>query len=377
MRICIVTHKLQKGDGQGRVNYEIAWEALRKGHEVILVASYVDDALANHSNIEVVCISVASWPTELLKNIVFSMASACWLNQNRLSFDILLVNGAITQARADFNAVHFVHSSWLNSPVHASKGKQNLYGLYQWLYTRLNVAFEKKAFRQSDCMIAVSEQVSRELELIGISPQSIKTIVNGVDLAEFSPGSVDRRSLGLPNSVPLALFVGDIRTPRKNLDTVLSALVEVPDLALAIVGSTDNSPYPQMAKDLGVAHRTHFLGYRKDMPALMRAADFFVFPSRYDPFGLALLEAMATGLAVVTAKSAGASSLVTPEVGFVLEQANDKVALANAMIALTADGNLRQLMGNRARKVAEALSWQSMAQGYIRLFEDFSAVKSG
>lgn len=375
MRICIVTHKLQKGDGQGRVNYEVALEALREGHQIVMVASKIDDDLVGHSNTQSILIPVDSWPTELLRNAVFSTKSTRWLKRNRSCFDVLLVNGAITQVPADFNAVHFVHSSWLSSPVHTSKEAKGFYSFYQWFYTRLNVSLEKKAFQDSAQMIAVSNQVARDLEAIGIPSQSIKTITNGVDLEEFLPGRVQRKTLGLPENMPLALFVGDIRTSRKNLDTVLQAMTEVTELSIAIVGGVQGSPYPSLAKDLGIAQRTHFLDYRKDVPQLMQAADFLISPSRYDPFGLVVLEAMASGLAVVTASAAGASELVTPEVGFVVENADDKGAIVNAMKTLSADALLRESMGNNARKIAETFSWQSMAKEYVRLFENYLVLK--
>ncbi len=68
-------------------------------------------------------------------------------------------------------------------------------------------------------------------------------------------------------AAPLALFVGDIRSRRKNLELVLHALTEVRGLHLAVVGDTARSPYPAMAAELGVMDRVHFLGYRRDVPS--------------------------------------------------------------------------------------------------------------
>ena len=87
---------------------------------------------------------------------------------------------------------------------------------------------------------------------IGVSRSQIRVILNGVDTEEFSPGEASRQKLGLPENVPLAMFAGDIRTPRKNLDTVLRALVKVPDLHLAVVGNPEGSPFPKLAASLGL-----------------------------------------------------------------------------------------------------------------------------
>ncbi len=381
MKLCIVTHKVTLGDGQGRVNYEVAWEAIRRGHHVTLLASSVDPELQQHSQVNWIFIPVKGYPIDLFREMAFSVQSGLWLLKHQREFDLIKLNGAITWARGDVNAVHFVHSSWLRfsypdgtrSPVNSSQQRRSLRSTYQWFYTALNARWEKKAFRQAKVVVAVSEKVAKELIEIGIPPECIRVILNGIDLQEFTPGAVDRQKLGLPENVPLALFAGDIRTPRKNLDTVLHTLVQVPELHLVVVGATAGSPYPQLAESLNLEGRVHFLGFRQDVPDLMKAADFLVFPSRYEPFGLVVLEAMATGLPVVTAATTGAAELVTPECGVVLPDSDDTQALAEAMSRLVkCDRQQRSQMGEAARAIAEQHSWANMARNYVDLFEDFN-----
>ncbi|BAY46978.1 group 1 glycosyl transferase [Scytonema sp. HK-05] len=372
MKLCIVTHKVKKGDGQGRVNYEVAKEAIRRGHHLTLLASEIAPELQQSSQVEWVSIPVNSLPTEFLRNFIFSQKSADWLRKNRSQVDLVKVNGAITKAASDVNAVHFVHSSWLRSPAHISRIRRDLYGFYQWLYTGVNAFWEKRAFQKAQVIVAVSQKVAQELESIGVGRSQIQVIVNGVDLEEFSPGVACRQTLGLPENVTLALFAGDIRTPRKNLDTVLRALVKVPDLHLAVVGSTEGSPFPAMAESLGLNQRVHFLGYRRDIAQLMRAVDLFVFPSRYEACTLVLLEALASGLPVITATATGGAELVTPECGVVLPDSDDTDALADALSSMMSDRTRMQQMGKAARAVAEQHSWSIMAQTYMDLFEELS-----
>lgn len=371
MRLCIVTHKIIKGDGQGRVNYEVAWEAVRRGDRLTVLATSVSPDLLQHSLVHWVPIAVKGLPTELLKNLVFSQKSASWLRQHLDEFDVIKVNGAITSAQSDINAVHFVHSAWLRSPYHVWKQHRDLYGAYQWLYTALNAHWEKTALDRSKLTIAVSEKIKQEIIDLGIPAERIEVITNGVDLQEFSPAQVNRRELGLPENVPLALFVGDIRISRKNLDTVLHALVNVPQLHLAIAGAADRRNfYPQLAQTLGVSDRAHFLGFRSDVADLMRGADLFVFPSRYEACSLVLLEAMASQLPLITATSAGGAEIISPECGFVLDDPDDVGALSSAMNHLTQDPAARHQMGKAARLVAERYSWTQMARHYLEMFEE-------
>ncbi len=372
MKLCIVTHSVMKGDGQGRVNYEVTWEAIRRGHQVTLLASQVALELQQNSLVNWVCIPVKGWPMEIFRNMVFSQRSANWLRQHRSQFDLVKVNGAITTASADVNAVHFVHSSWLRSPVHISRLRRDTYGFYQWLYTFLNARWEKQAFKRTKVVVSVSEKVAQELVDIGVPRESIRVILNGVDLEEFAPGVVERKKYNLPENVPLALFAGDIRTPRKNLDTVLRALVKVPELHLGVVGNTEGSPFPQLAATLSLSDRVHFLGYRRDIAQIMQVADLFVFPSRYEACSLVLLEAMASGLPVITATSAGGAEMVTPDCGFVLSDSDDVDGLVSALSTIASDRTLQSQMSKAARNVAEQHSWQIMAKSYVDLFEDLA-----
>ncbi|WP_026082572.1 glycosyltransferase family 4 protein [Mastigocladopsis repens] len=381
MKLCIVTHSIIKGDGQGRVNYEVATEAIRRGHHVTLLATQVAPELQQNNQVSWVFIPVKGWPTELFRNLIFAWRSTNWLHKHRSGLDVVKVNGAITWAKSDVNAAHFVHNSWLKfsskqTKVRSTKDTLNPrqigYNFYQWMYTALNARWEKEAFHQTQVLVAVSDKVAKDLLEIGVPPESIRVIVNGVDLQEFSPGVTERKRWSLPEGVTLALFAGDIRIPRKNLDTVLHALVKVPDLHLAVVGITEGSPYPQLATSLGLSDRVHFLGFRRDVPEIMKAVDLFVFPSRYEPFGLVVIEAMATGIPVITARSTGAADLVTKEAGIVLPDSDDTEALAQALLSLASDRTKRNKMGQAARAIAEQHSWTSMAKRYVDLFEELN-----
>ena len=367
MKLAIVTHKFGKGDGQGRVNYEIAREVLQQGHELILIATEVAEELQQHPAVTWVPIPVRRWPSALLKAQVFAFKSAQWLNANRGTFDVVQVNGFITWAASDVNAVHFVHGAWQRSPVHIARLRHDLYGFYQWIYTALNARLERRAFAETETVVAVSERVKKELVSIGVPATRIRVILNGVDLDEFTPGPASRSELGLPEEVTLALFAGDIRTPRKNLETVLRALVSVPELHLIVAGSTAGSPYPALCTQLGLSDRVRFIGFRRDIPALMRASDLFVFPSRYEACSLVLLEALASGLPVITAETAGGAEVVTPTCGLVLADPDDTAALAAAMRALTENRGRREEMRLAARAIAEKYSWSHMADAYLQV----------
>jgi glycosyltransferase involved in cell wall biosynthesis len=367
MKFCIVTHNVLKGDGQGRVNYEVVWEALRQGHHITLVSSCVSEDLQAHPNVCWVRIAIEGVPTDLGTGIVFCWKSTAWLRRHCHEFDSVLVNGGLTNAFSDINAVHFVHTAWLRSQFHAWHKKKDLYGLYQWIYSRYHAYREIRAFKRSRLIVAVSKKVKQELIEIGVPEDRIHVILNGVDLQEFQPGQVNRDKWDLPLHANVALFVGEIRSNRKNLDTVLYSIKATPNLHLAVVGDTTGSIYPALARKLEISDRVHFLGYRKDVAEIMKAVDFFVFPSRYEACTLVLMEALASGLPVVTAISTGGAEVITPDCGFVLDNSEDWQTLRSHLEVLSRNRTL--YMQQAARNIAEKYSWQTTAQRYLNLFE--------
>ncbi len=367
MRLAIVTHNVIKSDGQGQVAYEAARYARAQGAAVTLLADQVEPDLLK-AGAQWVPLHPRPHKMHLLKVREIAGLADRALTARAGQFDVVQGFGYTLTRPHQVNVSQFVHDAWRRSPAHTVRVRRDAYGLYQWAYTLLNARWERRAYRQAQVVVAASEQVRRELMAAGVAPERIRVIWNAASPQAFQSEPGDRRALGLPDGVPLALFVGDIRTPRKNLDTVLRALAQTPGAHLAVVGATEGSPYPQRAARQGVAERVHFLGFRRDVAQVMQAADLFVFPSRYEPFGIVVLEAMAAGLPVVTVRTVGASDLVTPACGVVLPDTENAGALARAMQSLLSDRVRRAQMGQAARAVAEQHTWARMGQDYWNLY---------
>lgn len=371
MNLALITHNVMPGDGQSRVGYEIARHALRRGVKVWLLADHVVEDLK---------LMGATWipvrprlrRLHLLKGWEFTRRANAALSRMVGALDIVQGFGFVVTQPHTVSNCQFVHRSWLRSPAHIIRQRHDLYGAYQWLHSCLNALWERAAYRQAHIVVASSGLIRQQLIEIGVPQERIRVIHNGVDTREFHPGTGDRGALGLPEDVPLALFVGDIRLNRKNLDTTLKALARVPCAHLAVVGSVERSPYPEMAACLGLAGRVHFLGFRRDIPQIMRAADLFVFPSRYEACSLVLLEASASGLPVLTARTAGGAELITSDCGIVLDDPNDAEGLASALQLLLEDPRRRADMGQAARAMAERHTWERTAEAHLQLYQEIA-----
>ncbi len=369
MRLALITHKFVKGDGQGRVNYELARAALADRHTVFLLASEVAPELSSHPLARGVKIGVLALPSALLQNQLFACKSALWLRRHRAEVDVVHANGFVSWSRADINSSHFVHAAWIRSPFHTWRVRKDAYGFYQLLYGLSGSWLERWSYRRASCVVAVSQQVRNELIEAGLDGERLRVIPNGVDTEEFKPIAVSRQDVGLPEG-KLVLFIGDIKTPRKNLDTLLKAMLRVADGSLVVVGNTAGSPYPELTAKLGLQSRVSFLGFRRDIAQLMRAASLLVFPSRYEACSLVLLEAAASGLPIVAARTTGGTELLTPECSVLLADPEDDVELATILNRLLAAPSLLARMGAEARRVALTNTWQLMAQRYLELYRE-------
>jgi glycosyltransferase involved in cell wall biosynthesis len=366
LRLAILSHRFQRNDGQGRVNFEVAKAALQCGIHVTILASACTEELSAHPLCKFVKTGNERLPTELLRNLVYARSSAKWLREHRHELDIVQANGFVTWEPCDVVSAHFVHAAWGKSPWYPFRSFRP-YSLYQRLYTVLNTRWEKSAFLRAKRVIAVARPLVHELVHMGVPEQNIEVVWNGVDTEQFHPGEANRKYFGLPSGVPIALFVGDIRTPRKNLDTVLRALREVPDLFLVVAGAVERSPYPAMALELGVYRRVRFLDKVTEMPLLMRSVDMFVFPSRYEAHPLVLLEAMASGLSSIVSGTFGAGEFLG-DGGLILNDPNDVEGLAACMKSLASDPAARKWMGAAGRRRALEMQWSIMADQYLSIF---------
>lgn len=374
MKLCIATPKLRKNDGEGRVNLEIALEALRRGHSLRCLTGELDERLAQHPGVTWHRLNIAWLPTQLLRSIVWIAACSLILALRRERGEVLLANGFSFLQRPDVVAVHFLHGSWLRSPRHGSRVRSRLRRFYYWCYDRLHAQLDGLALKRGRYIVAVSTSVRRDLERLGIPGQVISVISNGVDTDEFSAGDAERDRFGLSRDKVVALFAGDLRSPRKNLETVLQALPQVPGLELAVAGWTSRSPYPALVKRLGLECRVRFLGYQANMPALLRSVDFVIFPSHYDPFGLVALEACATARPVIVSAAAGISTILDESCALRLDRSDDVEALTAAMRCLVAFPQLRRSMGEAGRPIAMQYRWGALAAHWLDLIEQVASV---
>lgn len=276
------------------------------------------------------------------------------------NFDLIQSNER-TLSQHVYRAGDGVHARWLELRAMEQGWLRRLsVGLNPFHFYRLWL--ERRLFEHPDlrAVIVNSEMVRSEiLARFRIPEDRIHTIYNGVDLERFHPasrlttGAQLRSRSGLGDDLPVVLFVGS-GFERKGLKHLLHALSETEGNArLWVVGKGKTGHYKKLAKKLGIADRTVFWGPQQDVARFFATADIFALPTLYDPFPTVVLEAMASGLPVITTKNCGAAEIITQgEEGFVISSASEVDRMAQHLTYLYRRDH-RSPMSLKARKRAE------------------------
>ncbi|HEC98279.1 MAG TPA: glycosyltransferase family 1 protein [Nitrospirae bacterium] len=240
---------------------------------------------------------------------------------------------------------------------------------------RTLLSIEKEIFSKTPVIVANSNMVKKQIiNLYRVPEEKIRVIYNGVDLKRFSPENRAiwrdklRTGYSIPSDIPLILFVGS-NYERKGLSILLSSLSGIDrEIKLIVAGRGNTAKFQRIAERHGATKRVIFAGPQREIERFYAAADIFVLPTIYDPFSNATLEAMASGLPVITTMNNGVAELIkNREEGFALQDMLDSGELSEK-INLAISG--APFMGALARKKAEAQPIEKAASEFMDLIRE-------
>ncbi len=382
LRIAMVALEFHRQGGSERRTGQLVDALLAAGHEVHLLGAHVRGAWSPGATIR----PIRSVPRpRWLEMIDFSRRAAALVR--REGFDIVH-NQIRPFAPGVVTAGGGCHRFYLREVLPLEKGA--LAARLKWgspLQLTL-LALERKGYQPDRCPYVIANSSLGRAGILRYHPMPPERVVvayNGVDAGRFSPElrerfRVERRlALGIGAEEPLVLFVGS-GFARKGLGPLMAAMARLrdrrPGVHLAVVGAGSTRHWRRQAVRLGLGERLRFAGHVEDPECYYAAADVFALPTYFDPFANATLEAMASGLPVITSRQNGASEILRPgEDGLVVDRPDDVAGLAEALAWLL-DPARRKTMGARARETAVQFSWQQPLQRTLEVYREVLGVGS-
>jgi glycosyltransferase involved in cell wall biosynthesis len=367
-RILFISYVSNQHSGVGNRVYYLSRELAKKGHEVHVITKqgeYVSKEV-NAYYVQIPKYFFKIPPVPLPQVSIFNLLA--YKKFEEIKYKI----------KPDLIDVQHVHVSPI---VHMIKERDNLaitchgteIGLfnlersYLSFVNLINSEYEKNIFKKSKTVIAVSDYIKKEImNYYDLQSNKIITIHNGIDLKEFNNvkriGLKDK--LGVSNII---LFMGGY-SKRKGIHILLKALagIKEKDWILIIVGSGDLKSKKEiidLINSLNIKNKIiNFSNISRELlKSILFEADIFVHPALYEPFGIAVLEAMATGKAMIATRRGGIPKILA-NAGILINVSSEE--LKNALELLIADLELRKKYSKLAKERVKIFDWTQIAEKY-------------
>jgi len=238
-----------------------------------------------------------------------------------------------------------------------------------------------------EAVIAISRQLEQSLIAGGVSAQKVRTVYSGIDLSERQlahNNQAIRQMIGLPNGAVLLGTVANL-FPRKGYEVMLRALPAivraVATVHYVIVGSDDHDyaeRLKRIAQELKIADRVHIVGFQDPVQPFLAALDLYVHPALMEGFGIAVVEAMAMGKAVVATTTGGLPEVVAQGETGLLVPPGDVESLAATVVSLLDDRVRREQMGRSgSARAHERFSLDASVKHMEQLYREVLEAQKG
>jgi N-acetyl-alpha-D-glucosaminyl L-malate synthase BshA len=377
LRIAVVCYPALGGSGV--IASELALGLAGRGHRVHLVATALPERLRGTA-VGFVCVDVPTSP--VFEHAPYGEAVASQLIElaRREPIDLVHLHYAVPHAASALlaDAVLGAAAPAMVMTLHGTD--VTVLGSHPSLHAVTTHALEACAGLTTPSRFLRAQAVDH----FGLAAERIEVIANFVDLQRFAPAARrDRTELaalfGTEDTGPVLFHVSNFRPIKRPLDLieVLARVRRTLPARLVLIGDgPQRAEVEARARDLGVGEAVRSLGRRREFAALLAQADGFLLTSESESFGVAALEALASGVPVFGYRVGGVPEVVTDGSG-ALVPCGDVDALAQAVIAGVADRRSHEAMADAARARAEALFSMNLAiERYEIYFRHVLAVRA-
>jgi len=374
--VCILVWNIDTSGGMERQAWRLARELAKKGIKITIITSiFVTKFILKDipwkrevkDEVHVYRVPLKQW--KYFTSIIFYLISLFLTFSLRKKFDVIY--GVQLYS---YGAIASLAGKLLHKPVAVKIACGGYCGDIS-MFSRLPLGWLAKRFAQSaDVYVSLSKQIEKELKGAGFDKGEIVHIPNGIDTSVFySAGSIEekkelRKKLSLPCK-KMVTFVGRL-DPQKRADLLIEVFKEVHRLFnsayLVIIGDGPERKKLEEMADENILIK----GVVSNVAEYLRASDLLVLPSLAEGMSNVILEAMATGLPVITTNISSNPEVIDNGIDGVLLDPEDKSGFKKNILKILTDESFASKIGQNAReKVVEKFSIESIAEKYRELFD--------
>lgn len=376
-KIAILIENFDKKGGSERRTYELVKQLKQRGHNITVFAnSWSNIPTFEGEGINFVKVPMTRWPFRFMAPLTYAYFADKAVKKE--DFDIIH-----TQTRTYYQDVATLgggcHRAWIDEgsslklldPFH-----------------RAVLSIEKRQFQNGNYKrIIVNSKLSKNgiLKFYPVPEERIKVIYNGVDTERFNPINKEkyrtetRKRHNISDDDFMILYVGS-GFKRKGVSYLIEAVSRLGNdsinknrIKLLIVGKDKLWPYKRLAAKFDIDKNIIFVDYAGETEKYYAASDIFALPTFFDPFANVTLEAMASGVPVITTKKNGASEIIEDgKDGFIINTPLEIDALTEKIRDLL-NPELRKEAGVKARKKAMNFTWDRMTEETLKVYDEIRA----
>ncbi len=389
-KLIIAIHDLHPWGGQDKSNLEILFGLSQKLPLEIHAYQFTDHR---------------PWPTVtftkylglrrplILKVLSYGFRSLFRFSSLRKTEKVWVQSTGTATFDPDVFQIQFLHKTWQNlqADFNLEDDAPFFKSIYHQILQLFNVWLEHRLYKKNKKYIAISHSIKKELiQNFQIPEKNIRTIYHGVDSQYFCPPTTDeamaarervRNELRIPKDALVLLHTGALNQ-RKGVPLALETIGVLKaegfsNIHYIAVGAGDIRPLKRIATEEKINEYVHFIQHTKNIRDYYWASDLFFFPTVYEPFGLVILEAMASGLPCVVSPSAGGSELIEHEQnGLLIENILDPVSMAQQLGTLIKNPAQQKRFSANAVATAQERPWEIVSEEYFQFYQSLNAANS-
>jgi glycosyltransferase involved in cell wall biosynthesis len=230
----------------------------------------------------------------------------------------------------------------------------------------------------ADLVTCITEEAQKSQCInVGFDHHKTSIIYNGIDLRHYQPSSSDekikaRQELNIPLNNSVIGFVGRLDNKMKGGDDFLRVITNLPNncVGLVVGNGPDFDNLQKLARELEISERVYFTGLLPDPKLAYQAMDIFAFTSRFEPFGLTLLEALASNVPVVGFRCPGGSAeILTDDTGIVIYERDLEKMAETIRIMISNPDSIQQKLTQGRYLLETRFNWEISVEKLIDLYK--------